>query len=124
MVEAFREVATAQQNAESSVNVARGEAARIVQSAIGYRAQVVREATGDAARFNQLYEQYRLAPAVTRERLYIETMQRVLANSNKVIVQGKGATAPIVLSPDMLRPRTATAATQPSVQARPAETGR
>lgn len=122
VVEAFREVATAQQNAESSVNVARGEAARIVQSAIGYRAQVVREATGEAARFNQVYEQYRQAPAVTRERLYIETMQRVLANSNKVIVQGKGSTAPIVLSPDMLRPRTATTNNAPV--ARPAEQGR
>jgi membrane protease subunit HflK len=122
VIEAFREVATAQQNAESSVNIAKGEAARIVQSAIGYRAQVVREATGEAARFNQIYEQYRLAPAVTRERLYIETMQRVLANSNKVIVQGKGATAPIVLSPDMLKPRAATPAS--GQVARPAETGR
>ncbi|HYG28193.1 MAG TPA: FtsH protease activity modulator HflK [Caulobacteraceae bacterium] len=110
VVEAFREVATAQQNAESAVNVARGEAARIVQAAIGYRAQVTREAAGEAARFNQIYEQYRLAPAVTRERLYIETMQRVLANSNKVIIQGRGGTtAPIVLTPEMFRPRTTTA---------------
>ena len=113
VVEAFREVATAQQNAESSVNVARGEAARVVQSAIGYRAQVVREATGEAARFNQIYEEYRQAPGVTRERLYIETMQRVLANSNKVIIQGKGGTtAPIVLTPEMLRPKAGTPAAQ------------
>lgn len=113
VIEAFREVATAQQNAESSVNVARGEAARVVQSAIGYRAQVVREAEGEAARFNQVYEQYRQAPAVTRERLYIETMQRVLANSNKVIIQGNGSTnAPIVLPPEMFRPRNPTTAGQ------------
>lgn len=113
VVEAFREVATAQQNAESSVNVARGEAARVVQQAIGYRAQVVREATGEAARFNQIYEQYKLAPAVTRERLYIETMQRVLANSNKVIIQGRGGTtAPVVLTPDMLRPKAGSPAAQ------------
>lgn len=106
VVEAFREVATAQQNAESATNVARGEAARIVQAAIGYRAQVTREAAGEAARFNQIYEQYRLAPAVTRERLYIETMQRVLAASNKVIIQGRGGTtAPIVLTPEMFRPK-------------------
>ena len=123
VVEAFREVATASQNAESSVNVARGEAARIVQSAIGYRAQVVREAEGEAARFNQIYDQYKLAPAVTRERLYLETMQRVLANSNKVIIQGEGGTtAPIVLTPEMFRPKTA-AAPNTSV-ARPAEQGR
>jgi len=121
VVEAFREVATASQNAESSVNVARGEAARIVQSAIGYRAQVVREAEGEAARFNQVYDQYKLAPAVTRERLYLETMQRVLANSNKVIIDGKGTTAPVVLSPDLFRPKTATV--NGSV-ARPAEQGR
>ena len=118
VVEAFREVATAQQNAESAVNVARGEAARIVQAAIGYRAQVTREAAGEAARFNQIYEQYRLAPAVTRERLYIETMQRVLAASNKVIIQGRGGTtAPIVLTPDMFRPKAgAVTSTQPQAQ--------
>jgi membrane protease subunit HflK len=125
VVEAFREVATASQNAESSVNVARGEAARIVQSAIGYRAQVVREAEGEAARFNQIYEQYRLAPGVTRDRLYIETMQRVLANSNKVIIQGKGGTtAPIILNPEMFRPRAGTPAAANGSVARPAEQGR
>ncbi|HEX6860833.1 MAG TPA: FtsH protease activity modulator HflK [Caulobacteraceae bacterium] len=111
VVEAFREVATAQQNAESAVNVAKGEAARIVQAAIGYRAQVTREAAGEAARFNQIYEEYRQAPAVTRERLYIETMQRVLANSNKVIVDGKNTSAPIILPPDAFRPKNPQAAT-------------
>ena len=110
VIEAFRDVATASQNAESSINVARGEAARVVQAARGYRAQVTREAEGEAARFNQVYEQYKLAPAVTRERLYIETMQRVLANSNKVIIQGNNATtAPIILPPDVFRPRGAVA---------------
>jgi membrane protease subunit HflK len=113
VIEAFREVATAQQNAESSVNIAQGEAAKIVQAAIGYRAQVEREAEGEAARFNQVYEQYKAAPAVTRQRLYIETMKRVLARSNKVIVEGKSTSAPIILPPDVFRPREAnpTAAT-------------
>ncbi len=126
VVEAFREVATAQQNAESAVNVAKGEAAKVVQAAIGYRAQVTREAAGEAARFNQVYEQYRRAPAVTRERLYIETMQRVLANSNKVIIQGKGGTtAPIVLTPDMFKPKPGTAAAaDPSGQSASAGGGR
>ena len=80
-----------------------------MQAARGYSAQVVREASGEAARFNQVYDQYKLAPAVTRERLYIETMERVLARSNKVVVDSKGASAPIILPPDAFRPRTSTA---------------
>jgi membrane protease subunit HflK len=108
VLEAYRDVQRAAQNAQSAANNARGEAAQIKQAALGYREQVVREAGGDAARFNQVYEQYKLAPAVTRERLYIETMQRVLANSNKVIVDSKGANAPVILPSDTFRPRTAT----------------
>ncbi|MET0273238.1 MAG: FtsH protease activity modulator HflK, partial [Phenylobacterium sp.] len=118
---AFRDVASATQDASSAINEAntyrnrvineaKGDAARIVQSAQGYREQAVREAVGDAARFNSIYGEYRRAPGVTRDRLYIETMQRVLARSNKVIVDGKGASAPIILPPDVFRPRTATAA--------------
>jgi membrane protease subunit HflK len=106
VVAAFQEVATAEQNAESAVNVANGEAAKIRQGALGYRSQVVQEAQGEAARFNQVYAQYKLAPAVTRERLYIETMERVLRQSNKVIVDSKGASAPIILPPDVFKPRT------------------
>lgn len=109
VIAAFQDVNTASQNAEAKVNTARGEAAKIRQAAIGYREQVVREAGGDAARFNQLYEQYKLAPAVTRERLYIETMQRVLANSNKVVIDSKGASAPVILPPDAFRPKTSAA---------------
>ncbi|MDB5457742.1 MAG: HflK protein [Caulobacter sp.] len=109
VIAAFQDVNTASQNAESNANVARGEAAKIKQAAIGYREQVVREAAGEAARFNQVYDQYKLAPAVTRERLYIETMQRVLANSNKVVVDSKGASAPIILPPDAFRPKASTA---------------
>jgi membrane protease subunit HflK len=76
--------------------------------------QVVREAQGQAARFNQLYAQYRLAPAVTRERLYIETMQQVLSHNRKVIVDAKGATAPIILPPDAFRSSAATQDAQPA----------
>lgn len=113
---AYRDVSSAGQDRESAVNEARtyanrvineakGDAAKITQSAEGYREQAVREALGDAARFNSIYAEYRRAPAVTRERLYLETMQRVLANSNKVVVDGKGASAPIILPPDVFRPR-------------------
>ncbi len=114
---AFRDVAAAQQDKESAaneantyrnrvINEAKGDAARLTQSAEGYREQAVREATGDAARFDQIYGEYRRAPGVTRERLYIETMQRVLENSNKVVIDGKGASAPIILPPDVFRPKT------------------
>jgi membrane protease subunit HflK len=90
------------------VNEAKGDAAKITQSAQGYREQAVREATGDSARFNSIYNEYRRAPAATKDRLYIETMQKVLARSNKVIVDSKGASAPIILPPDVFRPREAT----------------
>jgi membrane protease subunit HflK len=126
VVAAFREVANAGQDAESAVNEAntyrnrvvneaKGDAARLIQSAQGYREQSVREALGDTARFNQIYGEYRRAPGVTRERLYLETMERVLARSNKVIIDGKGVTAPVVLPPDIFQRRTA-----PAVQAAPA----
>jgi membrane protease subunit HflK len=115
---AFRDVQSAQQDAVSAVNEAntyrnrvineaKGDAARTTQSALGYREQAVREALGDAARFNQIHAEYRRAPGVTRDRLYIETMQRVLARSNKVVVDAKGASAPIILPPDVFRPRAA-----------------
>ena len=113
---AFRDVNSAGQDQESArneantyrnrvVNEAKGDAAKLIQSAEGYREQAVREATGDVARFNQIYNEYRRAPGVTKDRLYIETMQRVLQNSNKVIIDGKGASAPIILPPDVFRPR-------------------
>jgi membrane protease subunit HflK len=117
VVAAFRDVSNAQQDADSAVNEAnaysnrvvneaKGDAATIVQAAEAYREQAVRDATGDAARFNQILNEYRRAPGVTRERLYLETMERVLAHSNKVIVSGKGTNAPIVLPSDVFRPRT------------------
>ena len=116
VVPAFREVANAGQDAESAVNEAntyrnrvineaKGDAARIVQGAQAYREQAVREATGEASRFNQILGEYRSAPGVTRDRLYIETMERVLAKSNKVVIDSEGASAPIILPPDVFRPK-------------------
>ena len=114
--DAFRDVQSAEQDRDSAVNVAdayrnrvvneaKGDAAKIVQSAQGYREQSVREATGDAARFNSIYSEYRRSPVATRERLYLETMEQVLAHSKKVVISGKGVTAPIVLTPDVFRAR-------------------
>jgi membrane protease subunit HflK len=120
VVDAFRQVANAGQDAESKVNEAntyknrvvneaKGDAAKLTQSAEAYREQAVREALGETARFNQIYGEYKRAPGVTRQRLYIETMQQVLSKSNKVVVDGKGTSAPIILPPDVFRPRTPTA---------------
>jgi membrane protease subunit HflK len=115
---AFRDVQSAEADKASAVNEAntyrnrvineaKGDAARTTQSALAYREQSVREALGEASRFNQIMGEYRRAPGVTRDRLYIETMQRVLARSNKVVVDSKGASAPIILPPDVFRPRAA-----------------
>lgn len=101
VISAFRDVTAAQQDLERMRNEAeayanrvvpeaRGSAARILQEAEAYREQTVAEARGQASRFDQVYEQYRNAPEVTRERMYIETMERVLAGSNKVIVDQNG----------------------------------
>jgi membrane protease subunit HflK len=114
VVPAYQDIARAGQDAQSAindanayrnrvVNEAKGEAAKITQAGEGYKVQVVREAQGQAARFNQLYDQYRRAPAVTRQRLYIETMQQVLSHNHKVIVDAKGSSAPIILPPDAFR---------------------
>jgi membrane protease subunit HflK len=121
---AFRDVQSAEQDRNSAVNEAngyrnkvlpeaKGDAARIVQEAQAYKEQAVREATGDTSRFNAIYGEYRRAPDATRERLYLETMERVLQHSNKVVVSGKGLTAPVILPPDVFRPRGAPPAAAP-----------
>ncbi|WP_340647656.1 FtsH protease activity modulator HflK [Phenylobacterium sp.] len=127
VVAAFREVANAGQDAESAVNQAnsyrnrvineaKGDAAKLTQSAQGYREQSVREAIGEASRFSQILTEYKRAPGVTRDRLYIETMQRVLSRSNKVVIDGKGASAPIILPPDVFRARTPAARIEPQAE--------
>ena len=127
VVAAARDVANAQQDAESAVNQAnsyrnrvineaKGDAAKLTQSAQGYREQSVREATGEASRFSQILTEYKRAPGVTRDRLYIETMQRVLSRSNKVVIDGKGASAPIILPPDVFRARTPTVRATPQAE--------
>jgi membrane protease subunit HflK len=110
VVPAYQDIARAGQDAQSAINTAntyanktineaQGTAAKITQSAAGYQQQVVHEANGEASRFDQIYAQYRRAPAVTRERMYIQTMQDVLAHAHTVIIGTKGATAPIILPP-------------------------
>lgn len=69
---------------------ARGQAARIREQANGYKARVIAEAEGNAARFEQLLTEYERAPAVTRERLYLDTMEAVLSRTNKVLIDADG----------------------------------
>jgi membrane protease subunit HflK len=69
---------------------ARGTASRLLQEAEGYRARLIATAEGEATRFSKLYNEYAKAPEVTRQRLYLETMQQVYANTTKVMVDSKG----------------------------------
>ena len=66
---------------------ARGESARLLEAAEGYRARVVNDAVGEASRFVAVLEEYKLAPEVTRTRLYLETMEKVLGNVDKIILE-------------------------------------
>ncbi len=102
VIDAFREVQAAQQErdrlekeADAYANKvtagARGQAAQLRQEAEGYRAQVVNNAQGEASRFLAVYEEYKKAPEVTRERMYLEKMEKVLGGMNKVILDGVGS---------------------------------
>lgn len=89
--EAFKDVTAAQQDAQTARNTANA-----------YAQQVLASAQGEAAEFDKIYEQYRLAPQVTRRRLYYETMEAVLSRTDKVIVEAPGVT-PYLPLPDMRR---------------------
>jgi membrane protease subunit HflK len=68
---------------------ARGEAERILQAGEAYKQQTVAEAQGQAARFLKIYEEYQKSPEVTRKRLFLETMERVLSGTDKIILDQK-----------------------------------
>ena len=70
---------------------ASGTASRLIQEAEGYKQRVIANAEGEASRFRQVLTEYSKAPAVTRERIYIETMQQVLSSTSKIIVDTKGS---------------------------------
>ena len=99
VIDSFREVQAAEQErdrlerqADAYANRvtagARGEAASQLEQAEAYRAQQVNEAQGEAARFTSVLEEYSKAPEVTRKRLYLETMERVLGDVDKIILEG------------------------------------
>ena len=96
---AFAEVVRAGQNQQQLINeaekyrnqqvqLAEGEAAKLVEDANAYKARVVFEAQGEAARFLSVYNEYKNAKDVTRQRIYLETMEAILSRSNKVIIEG------------------------------------
>ncbi|MTI45389.1 protease FtsH subunit HflK [Roseibium hamelinense] len=97
VIDAFRDVQAARADQERIQNEAqtyanrvvpeaRGEAARVLEAANAYRDQTIAEATGQSQRFTKIYEEYKNAPDVTRERLYLETLEKVLGSNNKIII--------------------------------------
>lgn len=125
VIAAFRDVTAAQQDrsrfvneaqavANSIVPQARGDAARILRDAEGYREQTVAEARGQTARYLKVFGEYQKAPDVTRERLYLETMERVLGAGDKVILdRATGATPLLPLAPLLEAPAKPVAGGQP-----------
>jgi modulator of FtsH protease HflK len=81
---------------------AQGQAARLLQEAEGHKASVVAQAEGDAQRFESVLAAYQKAPAVTRDRMYLETMQQVYSNVSKVMVEGKNGSNLLYLPLDKL----------------------
>jgi len=108
VIDSFRDVQAARSDLERAQNEAqtyanrvvpeaRGRAAKILQDAEAYREQTVAEAKGQASRFSQVYEQYKKAPDVTRKRIYLETMERVLGGTDKTIIDIGGQSSPGVV---------------------------
>ena len=104
-----RFVQEANQYANQKLGAARGQAAQIVEEATAYKGRVVNEANGEAQRFISIYDQYRTAPEVTRERMFIETMEQVLKNSNKIIIDEKQGVVPYLPLNEIMRGNTAAA---------------
>jgi modulator of FtsH protease HflK len=111
VIDAFRDVQAARADLERAVNEAqtyanrvvpeaRGRVAQITQAAEAYRQQTVAEATGQTSRFLKIYEQYKKAPAVTRERMYLETMEHIFGGTDKIILDsGQGGSSVVPYLP-------------------------
>ena len=86
---------------------ARGSAFRLIQDAEAYRSMVTENATGNAARFSQVVAEYQKAPAVTRDRMYLDTMQQIFTSASKVMVDAKTGSNLLYLPLDKLIAQTA-----------------
>ena len=95
----------AQSYANGIVPEARGQAQRVLEEASAYKDQVVAVADGEAQRFTRLLTEYKKAPEVTRERLYLDAVQSVFANTNKVLVDVEGGNNMMYLPLDKLAPK-------------------
>lgn len=119
-----REKNQAEAYANGVIPEARGQAQRIVEDANGYREEVVARAQGETDRFGRLLAEYRKAPEVTRERLYLETMQDMLGNTNKVLITSEQGQNNLLYLPldKMMEGRSAAAGSAaPSIQSGAAE---
>ncbi|MEO0883396.1 MAG: FtsH protease activity modulator HflK [Pseudomonadota bacterium] len=114
VIAAFNDVNVAEQDAETRINEARQEANRVVpeargtaerllREAEGYRDQVIADANGEAERFNLIYDEYRQAPRVTRERMFLETLEKVVGQSEVIILDSESGAVPY-LPLDRTRP--------------------
>ncbi len=101
--EAFQNEANAYAN--QVIPQARGLARRVVEEANAYRDQVVARAEGEAQRFTQLLTEYQRAPAVTRERLHLDTLEIIMANSSKVLIDVEGGNSMMYLPLDQMLQR-------------------
>jgi membrane protease subunit HflK len=127
VIDAFRDVQAARADLERAQNEAqtyanrvlpeaRGRVAQITQNAEAYREQTVAEAKGQTSRFLQIYDEYKKAPAVTRQRIYLETMERLFAGTEKIILDSGstagsgGGVVPYLPLNELTRPRPATPA--------------
>jgi membrane protease subunit HflK len=102
-----REKSLAQAYVNQVIPEARGRAQRMIEEAQGYREQVVSRAQGDARRFEQLMTEYKKAPEVTRERLYLDAVQQVMQNSSKVLVDVQNGNNLLYLPLDKMMERRA-----------------
>jgi modulator of FtsH protease HflK len=118
VIDAFRDVQAARADLERAINEAqtyanrvvpeaRGRVAQITQAAEAYKQQTVAEATGQTARFLKIYDEYKKAPDVTRERMYLETMERILGGTDKIILDsgvGGSSVVPYLPLNELTRP--------------------
>ncbi len=108
----------AQTYANRVVPDSRGRAAQIVQNAQGYREQAIAEAKGQSSRFLQVYQAYKEAPDVTRERIYLETMEHVLGDADKLVYDpgssSSGGIVPYLPLSELTSRRSGSTANQPA----------
>ncbi|MCX7313502.1 MAG: FtsH protease activity modulator HflK [Hyphomicrobiales bacterium] len=120
VIDSFRDVQAARADLERAQNEAqtyanrvvpeaRGRAAQILQGADAYKSQTVAEATGQTSRFTKIYDEYKKAPEVTRKRMYLETMERVMGGTDKIILdssQSGSGVVPYLPLNELRRPAT------------------